>query len=529
MMKSAMNEEHVFPVVIVGGGLAGLTAAVHLAARGIEPLVLEEDNEWPGGRLAGGDPDEFEHNGRKWSFSTSHGIHAVWGAYDNMRAMLDRFIDIQLRPSEGEAWINRWRDEVRIVEAGNAVRGGWIPAPLHYLQLLFRPRFWNTITLLDFLSLPGFLLSIFWTTGLDPIKEGVALDGLKMKEYFRGWTPNLRATFTGLGVNLLASNAEEINLTAFIAAIRFYTMLRRDFWQLDYLPGDSHKTLIVPLIEKIEQQGGKVQGGMRVRSLRREGDGWKLQVDDARLGGTRSIEAKQVILAVNPRAAQQILLESVDTAAVANTLKFPSVTRNATVRLWFDVAPRQGAAGGMFTGDFLIDNFFWLHRIHEDFFEWHHVTAGSAIEVHIYNRDAVLNQPDQIVIISVMNELHRVFPNLRGHLVHAALRRNGYTQTQFVVPTAKSLFVDTPWQNILACGDWIGYASPALWMERSIVTGIAAANRVLQANGADPFEIIAPRRPELLARLIGGSVYRLRKLFGPAILGLARLLRGKKV
>ena len=111
-----------------------------------------------------------------------------------MRAMLERFTTVQLEASIGEEWINRWGREVRVVEAGQLVRFGWVPAPFHYLSLLYSPRFWSTITPLDFLSLPGFLFSILWTVGFDPIKEGIALDGLTMQDFFRGWTPNLRAT-----------------------------------------------------------------------------------------------------------------------------------------------------------------------------------------------------------------------------------------------------------------------------------------------------------------------------------------------
>ena len=40
-------------VIIVGGGLAGLTAALHLAERGMKPLILEADEQFAGGRIAG--------------------------------------------------------------------------------------------------------------------------------------------------------------------------------------------------------------------------------------------------------------------------------------------------------------------------------------------------------------------------------------------------------------------------------------------------------------------------------------------
>lgn len=515
----------VFPVVVIGGGLAGLTAAVHLAARDCPPLVLEADNDWAGGRLSGGEPDEFEYEGRNWSFPTEHGIHALWGAYDNMRAMLDRFLEIELRPSEGEEWINRRGQKVTAIEAGNAVRSRWVPAPLHYLQLLLRPHFWRTIKLYDFLSLPGYIVSMFWTLGFDPIKEHQPLDGLKMKEYFRGWTPNLRATFTGLGTNLLASNEEDINLTAFIAAIRFYTMLRRDAWRLDYLPANSGESLIRPLCCKIEALGGKVFFGGRARHLERIDDCWHIRFEDAGLGGNRTLKAANVILALDPKSAQTLLSESAGTSKEVEFLTFPEVTRNSTCRIWFDAKPREGAPGGMFTGDFVMDNFFWLHRIHEEFFEWGEVAGGSMIEVHLYNRDHVLDQPDALIKALVIKEVLMAFPELKGHVVHSTLRHNGYNQTQFRVPTNDSLHVDTPWHDVYACGDWIGYPTPSLWMERCTVTGMAAANRVLEAQGLEEFEILPARPPEPLARFISADMVFLRKLVSPIIFGIAKMGR----
>ena len=65
---SVTEENDLFPVVVIGGGLAGLTAAAYLAERGIPPLVLEADSTWAGGRLCGGAPDVFEYESRQWEF-----------------------------------------------------------------------------------------------------------------------------------------------------------------------------------------------------------------------------------------------------------------------------------------------------------------------------------------------------------------------------------------------------------------------------------------------------------------------------
>ncbi len=520
------NQDDVFPVVIIGGGLAGLTAAAHLAARGIPPIVLEADSKWPGGRLSGGDADSFDYEGRQWAFNPDHGVHAVWGNYNNLRATLERFTDTQLITSGGEEWINRWGREVRSIEAGNAVRSRWLPAPFHYLQLLFHPRIWQTITPLDFLSLPGVLFSILWTVGFDPIREGVALDGLKMKEFFRGWTPNLRATFTGLGANLLAAHPETISLTAFIAALRFYTMMRRDSWKMQYFPANSHESIIQPLVNHIEQSGGRVIGGINAQSLEREGEYWRIVVEDSGRRGRRSFRARHIILATYAPAAQRILCAGETTASIASGLKFPSAVRSVAVRVWFSRSPREGTHGGMFTGDFVPDNFFWLHRMYEEFREWHETIGGSAIEVHLYGNDALLDQPENNLLILAVDDIQRAFPELKGSFVYGAVRRNSRTHTQFRVPTADSLHVKTPWAEIFACGDWVGFDTPSLWMERATVTGIAAANYILQAEDAEVYPILAVQRPEILVIVLARLVRLIRWVFAPMV-SFGRSLRGK--
>jgi carotenoid phi-ring synthase / carotenoid chi-ring synthase len=517
---SRNSDQDVFPVVIIGAGIAGLTAAVHLAEGGIPPLILEADRLWPGGRLAGGDADVFEHKGRTWSFASEHGIHAVWGGYENLRAMITRFTDTKLIDSPGEEWINRWGREVRMIEAGNAVRSRWLPAPFHYLQLLFHPQIWANITPLDFLSLPGFLFSILWTVGLDPLKEQIALDGLMMKEYFRGWTPNLRATFTGVGINLLAAPAETISLTAFIAALRFYTTLRRDSWRMQYFPDNPHNALLQPLIDRIKSREGQLLHGATAQRLERIADVWRVVVEDSVRGGMRSVLAKNVILAIPPAAAQRLLMNSPDTDAAK--IRFPGVIGNASVRLWFDASPRPGTPGGMFTGDFLPDNFFWLHRLYDDIATWHNQTGGSAIEVHLYANKSVMEQPDNILLIKVLDDVQRAFPAIKGHFVHGVVRRNSLNHPLFRVPTADSLHFETPWPNILACGDWIGYSTPSFWMERACITGIAAANQILQLKGLESFPIIEAQQPEILARVLGAVVRGFRQTVGRVILSGAR-------
>jgi carotenoid phi-ring synthase / carotenoid chi-ring synthase len=515
-------ESDAYPVVILGAGLAGLVAAAHLAERGIPPLILETDLEYAGGRLSGGATETIEYQGRSWEFPSEHGVHALWGAYINMREILGRFLEIQLFPSTGEEWINKWGSRVRYVEAGTAIRWKFIPAPLHYLQLLFNYRFWNTITTIDFFSAPGLVASILWTMGFDPITEQKPLPGRMMKEYFRGWTPNLRATFTGIAHSMLAANSQAISLTAFVAAMRFYTMLGRDRWKVDYFPGNSNAVLIQPLLDYITQKGGKIIYGADVQSLQREGERWKIRFEDKTFQGRRQVTAENVISALHAPGAKRVFMNSESaTFEAAQGLEFPNGLPSVVLRLWFKESPKNRASGGIFTGDFKIDNFFWLHIIHQEFRDWHTATGGSAIEVHIYGPAPFLDQEDRTMLIHVLHEVQQAFPEVKGGFIHGTVRRNSATHTQFIVPTESSLGVDTPWPKLYACGDWIAHPAPVLWMERCCVTALEAANRVLQTYSLPSYPVQPPHPPERIARTLGFLFRGVRRLLRPLIRGFS--------
>jgi isorenieratene synthase len=98
-------------------------------------------------------------------------------------------------------------------------------------------------------------------------------------------------------------------------------------------------------------------------------------------------------------------------------------------------------------------------------------------------------------------DLQRVWPDLKGSLLHQSIRRNPATHSLFTVgQTERHLGTETAWNNITACGDWVRFPHSSLFMERACVTGIAAANRVLDSLGLAPFPIQEADRPELLAR-----------------------------
>ena len=125
-----MEQPTNYDVIIIGGGIAGLTAALHLAERGLKPLILEAD-ERIGGRLSAKEEIKI----KEWSFPSEHGVHGVWSSYVNFKHMLKR-LDLvsQYVPARDEQWIYRVGNSVRRVPIGITIRKSVIPAPFHYIQ-----------------------------------------------------------------------------------------------------------------------------------------------------------------------------------------------------------------------------------------------------------------------------------------------------------------------------------------------------------------------------------------------------------
>ena len=262
--------------LIIGGGIAGLMAAVHLAERGLKPVVLEADPERPGGQLKGGPTVEIEHQGQRWRFPGEHGVHGIWSPYTNFLATLTRHeIRPAFVPAREETWIFGRGKTVRKAAIGSAIRHSVVPAPFHYLHLFIRPRFLNILTLRDIASMFRVFGGLISAMAIDPIAEQKSLQGLSLADFTAGWSPTLASFFAGLIRSALAAHPKDVPASGFIAFLRFYTLLRRDAWAFSYLPGSGGDCVSEPLANTARRLGSEIWLGARVVRLerRREGAG----------------------------------------------------------------------------------------------------------------------------------------------------------------------------------------------------------------------------------------------------------------
>lgn len=471
-------------VIIIGGGVAGLSAALHLAERGLKPVILEADEKFIGGRLAGGETVQIGN----YSFRLEHGVHGIWSQYRNLQAMLARnTLRPVFVPAQEENWIYKTGKFVGMAPVGSTIRRSFIPPPLHYLQLFLHGRFLWMLSLGDWASLMNVWSGLVMAVGIDPFAENQPMEGMTLGDMTRKWSPALKSLFLGLARNGLSSHPDEVSISGFIAFLRFYTLMRRDAWMFSYFPDDGGTSICEPLAARVTALGGRIRLGSRVKRIVKDGEKWRVLWNGA--DGEESVCASEIILATDASNAKKILYESFGKSAQG--LFFPRALSNAVIRLWFDVKPKKSPEAGIFTGDFIIHNYFWLDRIYNSFRRWARETNGSALEVHVYGPPETLAQPDAVLLTQAIKDVEQAFPELKGHRIGQHVQRNPETHTLPVMgPKEKHLGIETPWTNLFCAGDWVRHPAPSFFLERACMTGIEAANAVLTSRGLPKWTLV---------------------------------------
>jgi isorenieratene synthase len=462
-----------------------------------------------GGRLSG--KEDILLN--DWCFPNEHGVHGIWSSYVNLKAMLRRHKIIDhLIPAREVQWIYRTGNFIGGAPIGSVIRNSLLPAPLHYLQLFLLPQFLWTLSIHDWASLFNVWSMLVMAIGIDPFIEDQPLEGLTFGEALKNWGPAIRSLFLGMTRNGLSTNPDQVSLAGFLAALRFYIVMRRDAWRFEYLPnggGDACEKLSA----KIRGLGGEISLKSRVKRVEKDGD-WIVHYEQD--GVPASLKAPFVILASDSPAAESIIRNSFPSdetrAGGPSPYFFPHGLAHAVIRLWFDREPRKHPEAGIFSGDLIMHNFFWLDKIYESYQKWNAATGGSCIEVHVYGPDEVLRQKDAVLVTNVLTDFYRAFPELKGHLIKPHIQRNAATHTLPALGARGThLGIETPWENFFCAGDWVWLQNPSFFLERACVTGIEAANQLLARRGREMFEIQNYPPPEPLAAWIEALMMRGRK------------------
>lgn len=448
-------------VAVVGGGVAGLTAAVTLARRGFQVTVLEA-NDYLGGKL-GSWPVELAPGRRVWA---SHGFHAFFPHYFN----LNRFLD-SLGLRGGFQSIG---DYVILAPGGEAVRFAALDTtPVFNLLSLMRAGIFG---LGDALKAPGRdLYGIFLEYEQDKTFE--RYDHLSFADFNRlaKVPPRLKVAFNTFARAFFADE-DKLSFAELVKSFHFYYLGQDGGLVYEYPVRDYEAAFLAPIRAELARHGAEVKLGHRVGGFERRGDGYVL--DGERFD--------KVVLATDVVGASSIMSKAVgfDDAVRVPLAKLTPGQRYAVLRVWVDKDVREDIPVFVIIDrEEVLDAVTVYHRFEEETRADLAAHGGGAVlELHCYAVPEHLT--DEQVRAALLDEVVRFFPELAGFEVkHEVLQVKRDFTAFHVGQYAARPTVETGVPGFACAGDWVKLPFPAMLLECACASGLWAANVFLREEG----------------------------------------------
>lgn len=458
-MSSAAGPE----VVVVGGGLAGLSATAALARAGAR-VTLVEWRPYLGGRAY-----SYQHPALAETIDSQH---VVLGCCTNV---------VDLVHQAGIAdWI-RWYDEMVFLEPNGqhtSLRPGALPAPMHHTGSFLRAPM---LSFRDKLSIGRGMLEFlrgYPQDDTESFSSWLRRTGQTDRAIRHFWEPVVIATL---------NDGFDRCSVKYAGKVFHESMLRSGAGGRLGIPTRPLSEFFAPVAESAVAHGATLHLRTRLESLARTPAGnWRLH-----LSGGQTLETAAIILATDLRQTEQLLgplrgetptEAGIHAQAVAEHFHPAPIT---TIHLWYDreVTTPDHAA--------LLDTRIqWL--FHKSRIRRWPASRGSYIELVISGSFAELDLPREHILAEALRELALFFPEVSS----ATLVKSA------VLKEARATFSVTPgldrhrppqqtaWPGLFLAGDWTRTDWPST-MESAVRSGRLAAGAVLNT----PIRFLAPDLP----------------------------------
>ena len=483
--------------LVIGGGLAGIAAAVVLAERGVKVTLIERETFLGGragaweDRLADGTPFQMER-----------GFHAFFRQYYNLRALLRR-VDPTL------SFLAPMQDYPLLGPNGARESFKDLPrtTPLNIIELVRRSP---AITLVDLTRVSAARAAAM--LAFDPERTPERWDRMNAAEYLDslGFPAHARRMLFDVFAHSFFNPEPEYSAAELLAMFHFYFLGNPEGLVFDCCTEPFSTAFVEPLTRYLEERGVEIVRGTSVDQIE--------HAPDARFvayAGGRRFEAAHCVLAVSVPTLRAIVSASPDllhAEARRDVLAQGTTLPFAVWRLWLDRkvrADRAPFAGT--TGLGLIDNISVFEKLEGESRAWSERTGGSVIELHAY---AVPRDRDEAAIkADLLRGLHALYPETRDARVieeRFLLREDcpafppgGHARRPGVV-------TDTP--GLYLAGDYVKLPFASALMERATSSGFIAANAIVRGLGEREEPVRRPPTHGLFTRpTLSAAIAQLRR------------------
>lgn len=448
-------------LLVIGGGIAGLSAALGASERGLKVTVVEKEPRLGGRAMSWTDPTTGD--------PVHIGPHVFMSEYPNIFTLLDRC---------GTRDQLVWQDDhfITLMHGRQAVRmtASDLPAPMQFLPCLMRDP---TLRTVDFLSnFPVTLYAMQLTEDdilrLDSIN---AYAFLRRMGVSRGYIDKFWS-FTSMAIMNVP-----LEVCSAGALMRFYKRLlsRRDYYF--GFPDGGLGELFAPSAQRLlEERGSRVLLDTDVGEITVDAGGAAI---GARLKDGRELRARHTVAALPPASLRRLCRDEwLDEHPCFRDLVHFHPSRYVSVFLWFDKK--------------LTDMRMWarVHRAHDlncDFYDLSNIHSGwrgrsSVVASNIIFCERASDMSDDEIVEATRREIVQNLASAEdAKVTHAVVNRIPmaihcpFPGTERRRPTWRS-----PVRNLWLAGDWIKTGLPSC-MESAAYSGWRVAEEVLREHGVE--------------------------------------------
>jgi len=438
-------------VLVMGGGLAGLSAAVHLLDEGFEVTLLEAE-ELLGGRASSWKDEDGDN--------IDNALHVFFPHYLNILGFFEHV---------GAREVIRWTDTLTYFKTdGEAAhfRALDLPAPFHGFSIL---KF-SHITPLDLLRFgPAAMRALSMSDAALAKYEKMTLeDFLHRYGVSQGLIDNmLRAMCNGLTF----LEPYEVSAKSMAYWIRNLTTTSEAV-RVGFARGGLGEIYVDKAVEYISERGGKVLAGTGVRSINLKGEA----VQSITPTRGRNMRADLYVSALPFQVLRRVLpQEAFRYRFFQNLWRFEDAP-SLSAQVWFDrkVLELKNIATGIGT---VFNWFADLTQLVPEAFPY----QGSMLELVITPCRHLLPLPDELIMEKVIEDIRTLLPGARQAEVRkwklVRERQGVYAQLPHMDayrPTQR-----TPISNLYLAGDFTK-AGHSAGMEGAVVSGKKATMAILQ-------------------------------------------------
>lgn len=488
-------------VAVIGGGLAGVAAAVALAERGVSVVLYEREAQL-GGRVRGW-PDQLSSGE---PFTMERGFHAFFRNYYTVRDLLrrvDPHLDL-LRPLD---------DYPLLGPGGHVESFSGLPkrTPLNLLALLARTR---TLSLSDLPRIPPWpTLAMF---AYDPARTFADFDDVSAKAFLDalGFPLPARQMLFDIFAHSFFNPEAQLSAAEMLRLFHIYFTGNPEGLVFDVLTV-PFQVVWARFERYLGDLGVTLSLGAEVTALREQGQRVVVRARGAD-GVERERQVDDVVVATEVPGLKALAQRSEPRLAAALGADRVSVTAPFAVwRVWLDrrVSAERApfaAVGGLGR----LDNISVLDH-YQDEAQRHAATGGSVVELHAYALERDLDDAGQEALrAELWATLNALYPETRtARVVDQRWLLRADCPAFEPGSAARRPGTRTSHPRVSLAGDYVRLEQPVALMEAAATSGFVAANALLEARGLRPFAL----RSVPTRGLLSGAAPWLAKLPAPAL------------